>query len=429
MEQWMKISLLLSVFGFLREIRPSEPFITDFLTDFKNFELNAVLRNIYPIGTYSLMVNTIIAFFITDYLRYKPLIFVSGLSGVIVWALLLWTEALSSMIVAQLFYGTYIATEVAYYTYIYAKVDRDHYDRVTAHTRSSMFWGRFLASVVAQTLLYVKLMDYESLNYITFGSQVACTLWVFLLPKVESSIYFHRKKEDDFKELESIMPLNNAAPRPQEKPLTAFQLLWSQFKTSYSNVEVLQWSIWYTIGTCGFYQVTSYCQVLWSSIEKPPEMVWNGAVEALVTLLSALVTTFAEKIHGTVLFKSSSLVTLTILTTFSGFAILLGTKTTSLYISYAGYIIFCTLFAFTITISSAEVAKRLAPDSFGLIFGFNTAMGLTLQSLLTFVVVSKTFMDLDVKTQFTIYAGFFFFFAFLYFLNIVINFIVSKRKE
>lgn len=69
MENWLRISLLLSIFGFLREIRPSEPFITDFLTDFKNVTLNEVLRDVYPVGTYSYMIQAVIAFLITDYLR------------------------------------------------------------------------------------------------------------------------------------------------------------------------------------------------------------------------------------------------------------------------------------------------------------------------------------------------------------------------
>lgn len=31
MEEWQRISLLLCAFGFLREIRPSEPFVSDYL--------------------------------------------------------------------------------------------------------------------------------------------------------------------------------------------------------------------------------------------------------------------------------------------------------------------------------------------------------------------------------------------------------------
>lgn len=361
------------------------------------------------------------------------MIFVSGLSGVIIWAMLLWTNSLLNLQILEVFYGIYLATEVAYFTYIYAKVDREHYDRVTAHTRAAMFWGRFMASGLAQFLLYIRLMNYHSLNYITFATQVACTVWMFLLPNVDSSIYFHRKSDNNAteKELESIIPLNQnaTAPKRLEKEVSAFQLLWLQFMNSYADIEVLQWSLWYAIGTCGFYQVTSYIQVLWDTIDDTQIMVWNGAVEAGVTLLSALVTTFAEKIHGALLSKSSSLWTLTILTTFSGLSILLGTKTSSLYVSYLGYILFCTLFAFTITISSAEVAKRLAPDTFGLIFGINTLVALIMQSIMTLLVVSTKFMVLDVKMQFIIYAGFYFVFAILYFLNIVINWVNEKKER
>lgn len=70
MEQWLKISLLLSVFGFLREIRPSDPFYTDFMKDYKHLPLDEILRDIYPIGTYAYMFQAILAFLITDYLRY-----------------------------------------------------------------------------------------------------------------------------------------------------------------------------------------------------------------------------------------------------------------------------------------------------------------------------------------------------------------------
>lgn len=68
--------------------------------------------------------------------RYKPLILVSGLSGVIVWAMLIWTDSLLHLQILEVFYGTYLASEVAYYTYIYAKVDREHYDQVRETLKS-----------------------------------------------------------------------------------------------------------------------------------------------------------------------------------------------------------------------------------------------------------------------------------------------------
>lgn len=62
-----------------------------------------------------------------------------------------------------------MAAEVAYYTYIYAKVNKEEYQRVTGYTRASFLAGRFLASTIAQILISLKLMNVRDLNYISFG--------------------------------------------------------------------------------------------------------------------------------------------------------------------------------------------------------------------------------------------------------------------
>lgn len=36
----------------------------------------------------------------------------------------------------------------------------------------------------------------------------------------------------------------------------AFTLLWSHFKTSYSNKSIVLWSVWWALATCGMYQVS-----------------------------------------------------------------------------------------------------------------------------------------------------------------------------
>ena len=69
MQEYLKISLILSTFGFLKETRPSESFITDFIVDFKNVTLEKVNTEIFPIATYSHLAQIVIVFLITDYLR------------------------------------------------------------------------------------------------------------------------------------------------------------------------------------------------------------------------------------------------------------------------------------------------------------------------------------------------------------------------
>lgn len=66
---WMWVSLLLCVFGFFREIRPSEPFSIEFFISWRNLTNEDLTQYVYPVGTYSFLAQLIIVFLITDMLR------------------------------------------------------------------------------------------------------------------------------------------------------------------------------------------------------------------------------------------------------------------------------------------------------------------------------------------------------------------------
>lgn len=95
MNHWFKISLLLCMFGFLKDFRPSEHFVYEFLVGpWRNITDQQVSQQVYPVATYSYLAQLIVVFLITDLLRYKPLIIVLGLSGIVIWSMLLWTTSL-----------------------------------------------------------------------------------------------------------------------------------------------------------------------------------------------------------------------------------------------------------------------------------------------------------------------------------------------
>lgn len=62
-----------------------------------------------------------------------------------------------------------MAAEIAYYTYMYAKVEKERYQKVTGHARASLLTGRFVASVIGQILVSFDLMDLRQLNFISLG--------------------------------------------------------------------------------------------------------------------------------------------------------------------------------------------------------------------------------------------------------------------
>lgn len=77
-----------------------------------------------------------------------------------------------------------MATEVAYYTYIYAKVPTEYFQQVSSHTRAAILAGRALSSIFAQILITFEIMDYKQLNYISLGgkfSYLISSVKIFIL--------------------------------------------------------------------------------------------------------------------------------------------------------------------------------------------------------------------------------------------------------
>lgn len=87
--------------------------------------------------------------------------------------LMAWTSSDTAMYLLQITYGCFAACDVAYYTYIYAKVDKANYQIVTGHTRSAILAGRFLGAVISQLLISFAIFTTNSagLVLISFSSK------------------------------------------------------------------------------------------------------------------------------------------------------------------------------------------------------------------------------------------------------------------
>ncbi|KAF4521486.1 hypothetical protein B566_EDAN001783 [Ephemera danica] len=438
MEEWLRLSLLLCTFGFFKEIRPSEPYVTHYLVGpWKNLTEEQVYEEIYPVGTYSTLALLVVVFLITDLLRYKPIIIAEGFLGIAIWSLLIWAQGVPLMQLVQVLYGGFMAAEVAYYTYIYAKVDKDKFQAVSGHTRAAYLMGRFVSSVAAQALVSTETMDYKELNYITLGAMFVATAWAFLLPPVQSSLYFHRSEgnaiSNTLENQENSLSLNENATEftlDDHIPKTwrsmaknAFRLMTRDLLVSYSHKSVIKWSLWWALATCGYYQVLFYTQLLWEDIIANSEQnLLNGAVEATYTILGALCALGIGTLH----FNWSILGTpiLAICAVIQSGALYVSAYTSDLYTAYACYIICLVAYQALATIASSEIAKKLNEDSYALIFGMNMFLALVLQSILTLIVLS--WLKLEIREQFVVYASYF---AFLAILFIILTFVMMVRTD
>jgi thiamine transporter 2/3 len=347
-------------------------------------------------------------FLITDYLRYKPLIILLGISSATVWGLMMIVSGKIGLQIIEVFYGTFCACEIAYYAYIYTKIDKKYYQIVTSHTRSAILFGRFFSALSAQLLVYYNVSDYRQLNLLTFIFQVIAAIWsIFLIPSVKTSIYFHRNEIED-----------------NHKKLNAFKLIWVHFTTSYKNETVLLWSAFYTISFCLYFQITAYVQVLWLTIDD--NVMWNATVDGALTLLSAFSMLIAGRVHITYLQQQTPTILILILTCIlKGVLLLFVATSSSLLLCYILYIAYGILYAFSITICAFKIAENISEDSHGFIFGFNTFIGLSIQTCLTLTIVSNGF-KLSPIGQYTTYSSLYFILGGGYLIKFLMDLIRKK---
>uniref|UniRef100_A0A1B6H9P4 Major facilitator superfamily (MFS) profile domain-containing protein n=1 Tax=Homalodisca liturata TaxID=320908 RepID=A0A1B6H9P4_9HEMI len=401
MEYYIKISILLCIYGVFKEFRPAEPYIVPYMTSPPlNFTAQQINHDIFPVSTYSTMASLIVIFLITDILRYKIIIILQSICMIISFFLLIYGRGIFQMQIEEIFYGLHMAGEVGYFTYIYAKVDNEHYQEVTSHVRSAYLVGKSLCGIVSQTVVYFNLIKLQGLLWITIGSQVMALIWAVLLPSVDRSMYFHRNLPD----VDKTNVQNSSKTTHNWKTVVNF--IRFDVKSAFTNMYVLKWAIWWALATCCYYMATAYCQVLWQVVREEAhatDVQYNGAVEAMYTLLGALGSMIVGRLQldwrrlGETLLAVGSLAMAGVLYIMSA--------TGSEVVAYLSIIILNIIFQTMITVANSEVAKNINKESYGLIFGITTFAVYIVRSVFTYVALQV--YRLTIRVQFEVYALYF----------------------
>jgi len=413
MEDRWKTTLILCLYGFFKEVRPSEPYLAHYLiSNYTGVTENEVYHNVYPLWTYSYLAVLVPVFLFTDFLKYKPVIIIEAMAYITTWVLLIWGYGLPSMQIMKCFFGIASSTEVAYFTYIYAKVSSEHYQQVTSLTRTALLIGRFLSGLLSQVLISSHLLSYRELNYISLSMVSAAGITSLFLPPVTATVYFHRNDGDE--------GASQKNPSIWKSLTDSFRLLYTDFIAAYSNPYVLKWSLWWALGTCGYFQVGNYIQPLWEDIKSENGTVCqdeeglNGAVEATASLTGAVLATLLGFLYLNWALIGDFLIA--VISVLDAVMLYMIAKAINIWTTYAGYLIFRASYQMMMTIASFEVAKHINPSSYGLVFGVNIFMALLFQSALTAVVADNVGLHLPHRDQYVVYAGFYAVVAALYFL-------------
>lgn len=417
-----KISTIVCIFVIVREFRPVEPFLAVYLTSPPiNLTEKQVNEEIYPVGTYASFVFVTGLFLITDYVRYKPIIILDGITGIFTYVLLLGKPSMTRYMIEQIFYGFFYSSDVACNTYLYAKIeDPSQYQKITGYVRTSSLFGQFIRSVFSQTVVSFGAMKESSLMYASIGGMVLATICTFIIPSVDRSIYFHRAEKQETSKLASVgvnsniklENIGNCDLAVKSRNLTTvLRHLLDDFKAAYWNVYVLKWSAWWSFSACGYYFVSTYSQVLWNVIVKQNTAneavhMWNGAVESISTVLSAFAAYLISKIDFP--WKHQGDWVLSFLTlSLSGF-LFFSYWYRSIWLIYSAYIGYNAIYQSVLTVAQSEIAQHLRKDSYALIFGFNNLVALGLSSLVTYIAITGSILSFNTVEQFMFYSSYYF---------------------
>lgn len=188
-------------------------------------------------------------------------------------------------------------------------VDLKRYRKATSYSRSVQLLGYTVGSVLGQLLVSFDLMSYDNIVVFTLVLTAIALLTSCLLPMPQQSMFFHRKHTGQktategaeshvdgtgdatehpsgSKVSEERLRVENAEARGEmedeagtgldEKGLKVEDLgesvgtntcgkvlcqLWRDFRQCYSSRQLLYWSVWWAMATCGYNQTVNYVQV------------------------------------------------------------------------------------------------------------------------------------------------------------------------
>ncbi|XP_034460472.1 thiamine transporter 1 [Hippoglossus hippoglossus] len=467
--EWRYPTTLLCIYGFFSTVKPMEPFIILYMTGpDKNLTTEEVNNQILPVWTYSYLAVLVPVFLLTDWLRYKPVVVFQCVMLFITTAMLLWTRSVPALQAMEFFYSLVTACDVAYFSYIYSVVDQKRYRKATSYCRSVQLLGYTVGSVLGQLLVSFHLMSNNNIMVLTLVLTAIALLVSCLLPMPRQSMFFHRrqntksngdgttdvaehastsmksleeiKEEKMDKSIESVEDTIRAKEEegPKDEDLKesvgsqscgqVLLQLWRDFRQCYSSRQLLYWSVWWAMATCGYNQTTNYVQVLWDHVQPSQNFsIYNGGVEAVSSLLSAGA---AYSVGFTeVRWEKWGELTLGGFSGLGAAALFLMTFIGNIWVCYVGYIIFKCMYMLLITIAMYQIAADLTMERYALVFGMNNFGSLALQTIITAVVVDSGGLGLAIIPQFTIYASYFSLIAVVFSLRGLFTVWTAQRNQ
>ncbi|KAI6179066.1 hypothetical protein M3Y98_00570200 [Aphelenchoides besseyi] len=405
-------------FSFIKEVKVGEPFLFKYQTEVLNLTSSQIRSEVYPNFPYSYAIALIPIFLLTDLLLYKPTMLLEVLGQIGFRASLVFGGSVDSQIYGTISYGIASASEVAFFSYIYAKLEKDQYRRLTSWTRAGTMSGRTLGYMASQLIILAHWGDYLTLNIIAFILPCIVLVFCIFMPRV------HWKRMVD-RMVEAKAQSNHLKPNSVEKKMPQtygqyvmkrIRTLRSDFAKIYRSTYIRRWSFYWALGTAMSLQFALLSQTLWGEVQTKDmkESPLNGLAEAGYTFFAALLilalNSFALDWDK---YGETALVIISII---DAIILVIYSQAQSIYVIYIAY---RSLYQVMITIAQWNIANKMVCESYGLVFGSNSFIALIMQCLLTVVVTDSRGLGMGIREQYLVYAGCHLVIAFIFFCSIL----------
>ncbi|XP_061049764.1 reduced folate transporter isoform X2 [Eubalaena glacialis] len=364
LQSWWSLVFCLCFYGFMSQMRPGESFITPYLLGpDKNFTQQQVTNEITPVLSYSYLAVLVPVFLLTDYLRYKPVLLLQGLSYVSVWLLLLFGSSVLHMQFMEVFFSVTMAARIAYSSYIFSLVPPACYQRMAGYSRASVLLGVFTSSVLGQLLVTVGRIPFSTLNYISLAFLAFSLVLTLFLKRPKRSLFFNRAapacagaspSELDRMNLGQAQPTGGKPGRlPASWRDSALAHMLRELGHTARLPQLRLWSLWWVFNSAGYYLIVYYVHILWNVVNPTADTtrVYNGGADAASTLLGAI-TSFAAgfvKIRWALWAK----LIIAVVTGLQAGLVFLMYTTSNIWLCYSAFVLFRASYQFLVPIATA----------------------------------------------------------------------------
>uniref|UniRef100_A0AC35GY51 Reduced folate carrier n=1 Tax=Panagrolaimus sp. PS1159 TaxID=55785 RepID=A0AC35GY51_9BILA len=414
------LPIFLCIYSIVKEIKVGEPFMYKYQTEYLNLTASQLTSEIYPFYPYAYMLILIPIFLFTDLFLYKPTMLLEVLGQIGFRSSLVFTYDVFSQQLGQIAYGIASASEVAFFSYIYAKLEKDQYRKLTSWTRAGTMGGRTCGYLLSQLIILGGLGTYRTLNEIAFVIPCIVLVACIFLPRVQWKAMIARMSEGQ-KRIGSKQQQSSKKARALPTTYTEYILyrtrkLKSDFIKIYSIGFIRKWSFWWAMTTCMSLQVAQYAQALWGEVQVDKHSPLNGFAEAGYTFTATFAILALNAIP--IDWDKYGEVALVLISSIDAGVLLLYSQTGNIYVMYGCYIAYRSLYQVMITIAQWNIAKKMVCESYGLVFGANSFIALIMQSIIMFIVADKRGLSMPVRQQYVVYAGLHFLIAVIFAISV-----------